>query len=188
MNGSRFRARRACVRKPDCGALEGMAAEPQGMSKRCTGPVNRRWQVRPCASLLLSIACLPAAVAAQASPGDGQLAATSSGSIRISVSVRPRVRVSPLTVSGALTDSPAGSLQSSGGICLVRGNTPGNFTVMLQSPGASSDAVTVELHPDRAATATCRSPVSNATETAAGYRLPTAGRAGPPYNLLIIPE
>jgi hypothetical protein len=147
--------------------------------------------VRPCASLLLSIAGLATAVGAQASPPAGQPGATSSASIRISVSVRPRVQVSALTVSRALSDSPAASLRSPDGICLIRGGALGNFAVMLQPAGyTSTEAPSIELHPDAAAATTCRSLVPNSVaDTAAGYRLPPASPAArAPYNLLIVPE
>jgi len=147
--------------------------------------------VRLCASLPLSIAAVATAVGGQASPPDGPLGATSSGSIRISVSVRPRVQVSPVTVSGALNDSAAASLRSSEGICLIRGSAPGNFRVMLQAGNySSSGAPLIELPADEAATTACRSLVSNAgAKTAAGYRLPQSGlAAGAPYSLLIVPE
>jgi len=148
-------------------------------------------EVRHCASLLLTFAGLATAVGAQASSPEGQLGATSTGSIRISVSVRPRVQVSPVTVSGALNDSAAASLRSSEGICLIRGSAPGDLTVMLQPAGySSSGAPPVELHSDEAATATCKSLVPDAARrTAAGYRLPrTAAAIGAPSNLLIIPD
>lgn len=127
--------------------------------------------------------------AAQALPA-GRLGETSTGSIGISVSVRPQVQISSVSIPGQPQNFPAVALDSSQGVCLFPGEDSRNFTLMLQSSDIQqSGRSSVALQTDQAATAACRSSAANAAaETASGYRLPTPSRQLVPSMLLIVPE
>jgi hypothetical protein len=144
--------------------------------------------VRPQASLLLLLAGLlgtGASKAAQAAP-QGQMGATAKGSITISVSVRPQVQLWHAAVADQpKVTAPAGSAQH---ICLVSGNSPANYAVLLQSDGRSADEPAAALATSEAATSFCRS-AEAAGAVSAGFRLPPRDPARrESYTLLIAPE
>lgn len=138
-------------------------------------------------SLLLAgtSSALPTAV--QAVP-QGQMGPTSKGSIAIRVSVRPQVQLSHVVASDALSETIIVATTSARDICLLDGNSSGNYAVMLQFGDRASVNERSLLPVSEAATSFCRS-AGAASARSNGFRLP---QTHPPesdsYTLLIAPE
>ena len=137
-------------------------------------------------SLLLAgtSSALPTAV--QAVP-QGQMGATSKGSIAISVSVRPQVQLSHVAAADTLSETIIAT-PSARDICLLDGNSSGNYAVLLQFGDRASVNERSLLPVSEAATSFCRS-AGAASARSDGFRLPlTHTPQSDPYTLLIAPE
>jgi len=113
---------------------------------------------------------------------------TSKGSIAIRVSVRPQVQLSHVVASDALSETIIVATTSARDICLLDGNSSGNYAVMLQFGDRASVNERSLLPVSEAATSFCRS-AGAASARSNGFRLP---QTHPPesdsYTLLIAPE
>jgi hypothetical protein len=121
---------------------------------------------------------------AQAGP-TRQMGATSHGSITISVSVRPQVKLSSLTIANGSQRPLAAVTEPAQHICLLAGTYPGRYSVLLQSQPPNERSALLAM--SEAITSTCRSVRSPAMTDAFGFELPRAD-SGQAYTLLIAPE
>ena len=123
----------------------------------------------------------------QAAP-QGQMGTTSKGSIAISVSVRPQVQLSHVAGADTLSETIIVATTSARDICLLDGNSTGNYAVLLQFGDRASVNERSLLPVSEVATSFCRS-AGAASARSDGFRLPlTHTPQSDPYTLLIAPE
>jgi hypothetical protein len=114
----------------------------------------------------------------------GQMGTTSKGSIAIRVSVHPQVQLR-VVAADALNETVIVATPSARDVCVLDGNSFGNYAVLLQSGDRAS---VNELPVSEAATSFCRS-AGAASARSPGFRLPPTRPPGSdPYTLLIVPE
>jgi hypothetical protein len=115
------------------------------------------------------------------------MGATSKGSIAIRVSVRPQVQLSHVAAADTLSDTIIAT-PSARDICLLDGNSTGNYAVLLQFGDRASVNERSLLPVSEVATSLCRS-AGAASARSDGFRLPlTHTPQSDPYTLLIAPE
>jgi hypothetical protein len=125
--------------------------------------------------------------AARAAP-PGQIGATSKGSISISVSVRPQVKLSQVAAPNGLLETVTTGTGPAEHICLFASATSGNYSLLLQSSGNEApNGRSAQLVTSAAATSICGSVQGAARARAIGFGLP-ASNSERPYLLLIAPE
>ena len=146
--------------------------------------------MRPRVSFLLLFALLPGAVLSPTQAATpGQLAETSKAAVAISVSVRPRLSLSPVALQNS---DPVGirlATAPNEQLCLYGSDASRNYSVLLlDRPGTSSALDSpAALARDEAATSNCAGHSRVRPSSTAGFRLPSSG-SGQPYLLLIAAE